>query len=127
MHDLPNDGQARLRDDRWKDVFDEQLPTNPIATAAKFLAPGGAKTPLFSVPLGANSFRFADKLLHAGSTSWLPHFSCSRLSGVPSRRRPVPGTVEVFVRAIGALGKRDCLAGALPQASGPRCLDGGRT
>ncbi|KAH6682320.1 methyltransferase [Plectosphaerella plurivora] len=53
VHSLEGDGQQRFRQFLWQEVFDAQIPSNPVKTAANFLVPGASdKGPLFSVPLG---------------------------------------------------------------------------
>jgi ubiquinone/menaquinone biosynthesis C-methylase UbiE len=55
VHSLESDGQQRFRQFLWKDVFDAQVPSNPVETAANFLVPGSNKGPFFSVPIGEDS------------------------------------------------------------------------
>jgi ubiquinone/menaquinone biosynthesis C-methylase UbiE len=55
VHSLESDGQQRFRQFLWKDVFDAQVPSNPVETAANFLVPGSNKRPFFSVPIGEDS------------------------------------------------------------------------
>ncbi|KAM0287748.1 hypothetical protein ACHAQH_000279 [Verticillium albo-atrum] len=62
IHSLDGDGQARFRNNTWRDCFDEQA-SNPLKTVAEYAVPGIAtaddnKAPWFSVPIGEDSVPF---------------------------------------------------------------------
>lgn len=61
VHSLQGDGQPRFRQFVWRDIFDAQLPSNPLTTTAKLLASGSEPSSvgsLFSVPIGEDSVSF---------------------------------------------------------------------
>ncbi|KZL88203.1 methyltransferase protein [Colletotrichum incanum] len=55
---LGSDGQPRFRDFVWKDVFDNQLDSNPLRAVKDVVFEGGRKMPLFSVPVGEEKVPF---------------------------------------------------------------------
>ena len=57
VHELTwsfDDHKPRFRHERWRDIFDEQLKSSPMSIQAA--------NPLFSLPLGEGSVKFATKL-----------------------------------------------------------------
>ncbi|KAK1979080.1 methyltransferase domain-containing protein [Colletotrichum cereale] len=55
---LGSDGQSRFRDFVWKEIFDNQLDSNPLRAVKDVILEGGRKMPLFSVPIGEEKVPF---------------------------------------------------------------------
>lgn len=53
LEDIADDHEPRFRHDKWRNVFENQVSSNPLSASLV-----GKNNPLFSVPLGEKKFKW---------------------------------------------------------------------